>query len=500
MKQRKILQMNQISKSFGASNVLNKVDFDLLSGEVHILIGENGAGKSTLMKILAGILPKDDGEIFIENSSNLLDKVEIKSSLTAINMGISMVFQESNLIDNITVSENMYLGKEPIKRGVIDWERLHKDTQIQLDKVKCLCNPKQLVENLSVAEKQTVEIAKALSCDAKIIIFDEPTSSLSDKEVDILFDLIRETKKTGVGIIYISHRMEEIFTIGDRITVLRDGNLIGTVEVDQTNPNDLVKMMVGRELEQDYIPPVALPDDTDIALSVRDVHVMGEETPVSFDVYKGEILGVFGLVGAGRTELARILFGIDPIHNGKIVKEGVEIRNSSPFKAVDNGFAFLPEDRKNKGLITEMSVCDNITLVKLRDLKKILWNKKKEKEIADDYIKKLKIVVRDQEQEAKYLSGGNQQKVVYAKWMSMHPDILILDEPTRGIDVGAKADIYHIMEELTRNGVTIIHISSDLPEILRVSNRVMVMHDYKITMVEKRENVTQETIMEAAII
>lgn len=499
MEKRILLNMTAITKSYGGVEVLHGVDFDLLAGEVHVLIGENGAGKSTLMKILSGAVPMDSGTIEIANEDGELVKANIKDPVSAQKLGICMVYQESNLIDNISVAENLYLGKEPLRRGVVDWNAIYCGSAQQLAAVKCSIDPKRLVETLSVADKQTVEIAKAISANARILILDEPTSSLSDREVEILFKLIQQAKEQGIGIVYISHRMDEIFSIGDRITVFRDGDLIDTVKVKDTSQSDLVEMMIGRKLAKNEEEPHSLPSETPIALSVRDVHVQGCKDAINFDLYEGEILGIFGLVGAGRTELARILFGIDKIGKGKLIKHGREIANNSPNAAIKNGFALLPEDRKRIGLIGNLPIRENLILVKLRELKSIIWNRRQEKDITAEYMKKLSVAAHSQDQLVSNLSGGNQQKVVYAKWLSIQPDIMILDEPTRGIDVGVKEEIYQLMRQLSKEKVSIIMISSDLPEILKVSNRVMVMHDYHITMTEKRELLTQKRIMEAAI-
>lgn len=499
MEKHTILEMEAITKSYGGVEVLHGVDFDLRSGEVHVLIGENGAGKSTLMKILSGVVPLDSGIIRMADEIGQLKRVNIKDPVTAQRLGVCMVYQESNLIDNISIAENLYLGNEPLHMGMVDWPTLYQGAVKQLERVQCFADPKQLVETLSVAEKQTVEIAKAISSNARILVLDEPTSSLSDREVGILFGLIQQAKQQGIGIVYISHRMDEIFTIGDRITVFRDGSLINTMDVAKTTQSELIKMMIGRELEQDKAPAHSLPDGTPVALSVRDFRVMGCETPVNFDLLEGEILGVFGLVGAGRTELAEMLFGIDHPGNGTLVKNGKKIVNNSPDVAIRNGFALLPEDRKRIGLIGGLSIRENLLLVKLRELKTILWSGQQERQIAADYMKRLSVAARDQDQLVSNLSGGNQQKVVFAKWLAIQPDIMILDEPTRGIDVAVKEEIYQLMQQLAREKVSILMISSDLPEILKVSNRVMVMHDHRVTLIEKRELLDQKRIMEAAI-
>jgi ribose transport system ATP-binding protein len=494
-----ILKTKGICKSFGGIEVLHSIDFDLRLGEVHVLIGENGAGKSTLMKIIAGAESPDKGEIYLNDPTGVLNKVDIKNPKVSQDFGISMVFQESNLIDNLSIAENIYLGREPLKNGFIDWTRLYKDTKNQLEIINSQLDPKMLVGTLSVAEKQTIEIAKALAFRSTVIIFDEPTSSLSDREVEMLFNLIRETTSRSVGVIYISHRMEEILQIGDRITVFRDGSLIKTVDAKLTDTNELIRMMVGRDLEDDGDHKNLFPSQDKPFLQIRNIRIPPCETAISFDVKKGDVLGIFGLVGAGRTELARILFGIDPINEGEIIKQDEKITNANPSSSIKNGFALLPEDRKTIGLIPGLSIRENLTLVKLMDLKKILWNRDKETAVASEYMQKLSVSAVDQEQLVSHLSGGNQQKVVFGKWLCIKPEIIILDEPTRGIDIRTKSEIYSLLNHLSAEGVTILLISSDLPEILRVCNRVIVMHDKHITLDEKREAISQEIIMDAAV-
>ena len=499
MDSKQILSMENISKSFGNVEVLHSVSFNLNAGEVHVLIGENGAGKSTLMKILSGVEKRTSGIIRMTDSAGKTEEIELEDPGAAKSRGIYMVYQESNLLDNLSIAENLYLGQEPMKHGHIDWPAIYAGAREQLDVVKCDLDPHTVVEKLSVAEKQTVEIARALSADAKILVFDEPTSSLSDREVEILFGLIEKAKESGIGIIYISHRMDEIFRIADRITVFRDGSLIGTVTRAGTTQEKLIEMMIGRQLSQDDEAPHSLSDGTPVKLSLRNIRIAPGDDPIDLDIYEGEIFGIFGLVGAGRTELARIIFGVDPIGDGSILVDGHKVDNSTTWNSIGNGFALLPEDRKRIGLIGEHSIKQNMLLVKLRELKNILLSGRPEKQLADEYIEKLSLVCQGIDQPVNRLSGGNQQKVVYAKWLMTNPKIMILDEPTRGIDVGVKAEIYSLMRELAKEKITIIMISSDLPEILRVSNRVAVMHDHRITLVERRELLDQKTIMEAAI-
>ncbi len=494
-----VLKMCNITKRFSGVTVLDKVNFNLKKGEVHVLIGENGAGKSTLMKILAGVYQRSEGEIYMQDKTGELKAVEIESPSVALEMGISMVFQEFNLMENMSVEENICIGYEPVKGGILDRKTMHDEAKKQLKRVSLEnVSPKVIVSNLTVAQKQCVEIAKCLSHDAKIIILDEPTSSLSETEVAALFTLIRTLKASGVSIVYISHRMEEIFELGDRITVFRDGKMIDTVNVSDTDENKLVNMIIGREFVADN-QSEQNNYNKEVVLEGKNISVGNFGVKLDFKAYKGEILGLFGLVGAGRTELARMIFGVDPIGEGSLYKNGNKIKINSPTDAINNKIGLVPEDRKLLGLITKLNVRDNLTLSKLRDLPWVLLSRDKEISMTEEYIKQLSIVTHGQTQLVERLSGGNQQKIVISKWLAMNLDVLILDEPTRGIDVGAKAEIYNVMRQLACEGMSIIMISSDLPEILRVSHRVLVMHDGAIKLEASAKDLDQGTIMHAAI-
>jgi len=493
-----ILKMSNISKQFSGVTVLDHVNFSLEKGEVHVLCGENGAGKSTLMKILTGVYQRDDGEILLQDETGELQPIEFANPKSALDTGISMVFQEFNLMDNMSIAENIYIGYEPTKHGLVDHKTICKQADEQLKRLSLNIPSTRIVNTLTTAEKQCVEIAKCLSHQAKIIILDEPTSSLSEKEVVTLFELIRLLKSQGISIIYISHRMEEIFEIGDRITVFRDGQLIDTVKVNETNTNELVKMIIGREFKESTSEFNSEQDKT-VLLECRDISVGNFDAKFDFKAYAGEIVGIFGLIGAGRTELARTIFGLDPIRDGKIFKNGQAIKVTSPSSAIKHGIGLVPEDRKTQGLILTHSIRDNLTLSKLRDLPWVLLSRIKEIQITDKYMNLLSIACHSQKQMVERLSGGNQQKVVIAKWLSLDLDVLIMDEPTRGVDVGAKAEIYEIMRDLAKAGKCIIMISSDLPEILRVRHRVKVMHDGNITLDAPITGLNQEIIMHAAI-
>ena len=492
--------MDNIVKSFAGIKALNDVHLDLREGELHALMGENGAGKSTLMKILTGVYSKDSGTIKLASEDGSLKEVEIKTPLQAQHLGISMVFQEFNLLDNMDIAENIFLGREPVDRKhCIDKKKMYADAKKWLDKVHLDIDPKSKVSDLSVGFKQLLEIAKCLSFNARIIILDEPTASLTDRESETLFSIIDELKRNNISIVYISHRMEEVFNLADRITVFRDGTYIDTVERKNFKEDEIIKMMIGRELQEDVSARAVKGGSDEIALEVQNIKVYKNSTPVNLKLRKGEILGMFGLVGAGRTELSRVIFGIDPVGDGRILVDGKEIKITRPLDAIKAGIALVPEDRKDLGLILGMSVKDNMLLPKLGTFTSPVLNKKDISNITGTYIQDLSIALASEEEEVKNLSGGNQQKVVIAKWMAMNPKILIMDEPTRGIDIGAKSEIYAIMRKLTEEGMSIIMISSEMAEIQKVSDRVIVMHEGSVTGEMSVDEATQATIMNAAI-
>lgn len=497
---RTIVEMDNIVKSFAGIKALNDVHLDLREGELHALMGENGAGKSTLMKILTGVYSKDSGMIKLASEDGSLKEVEIKTPLQAQHLGISMVFQEFNLLDNMDIAENIFLGREPVDRKhCIDKKKMYADAKKWLDKVHLDIDPKSKVSDLSVGFKQLLEIAKCLSFNARIIILDEPTASLTDRESETLFSIIDELKRNNISIVYISHRMEEVFNLADRITVFRDGTYIDTVERKNFKEDEIIKMMIGRELQEDVSARAVKGGSDEIALEVQNIKVYKNSTPVNLKLRRGEILGMFGLVGAGRTELSRVIFGIDPVGDGRILVDGKEIKITRPLDAIKAGIALVPEDRKDLGLILGMSVKDNMLLPKLGTFTSPVLNKKDISNITGTYIQDLSIALASEEEEVKNLSGGNQQKVVIAKWMAMNPKILIMDEPTRGIDIGAKSEIYAIMRKLTEEGMSIIMISSEMAEIQKVSDRVIVMHEGSVTGEMSVDEATQATIMNAAI-
>lgn len=495
-----VVKMEGISKAFAGIKALDKVRIELKRGEIHALMGENGAGKSTLMKIMTGVYSKDEGSIYVRSdASEVMEAVEVKSPLMGQRLGLSMVFQELNLLKNMSVAENIFLGREPVGAAtVLDRKRLHAMAAGELAKVQLNIDPGTPVSALSCGQQQCVEIAKALSFDARVVVFDEPTASLSERESQTLFGIIRDLKAKGVCIVYISHRMEEVFELADRITVFRNGKYIDTVEADDVTEQGLIKMMIGRELARDIHGAGLSKDREHPVLSARNIRVYPKAAPVSFDLYKGEILGFFGLVGAGRTELARVLFGIDSIGEGELYIHGDRMDICCPRDAINAGIGLVPEDRKGLGLIPGMSIKDNMLISKLGQLKGMILKKSELRGITGTYIHDLGIVLRNEEQPVKDLSGGNQQKVVIAKWLAMTPDILIMDEPTRGIDVGAKREIYTLMRKLADAGKSIIMISSEISELIQISDRVIVMHEGEIAGEMGMKQATKKSIMQAA--
>ncbi|MCX6168138.1 MAG: sugar ABC transporter ATP-binding protein [Ignavibacteriales bacterium] len=493
MQESPILELCNIRKSFPGVVALDNVDFKLHEGEVHVLLGENGAGKSTLVKIISGASQKESGEIFLYGS-----KIDIKSPKHARELGIGIIYQELNLIPSLTAAENIFLGRESTDMiGVIDQKSHISSSQKILNELGIDLDCNIPIKNFGIAQKQMIEVAKALSLKTKILIMDEPTSALSKTEIKQLFDAIRKLKEKGVSIIYISHRLEELFEIGDWITVLRDGKWIDTKRIDETSNAELISLMVNRELKE-LFPKHNSKIGNEI-LRVENLSIKGSLKKINFSLHCGEILGISGLVGSGRTELARALFGVDKIDSGEIYIKGKLVNIKSPSDAIDNGIGFLTEDRKSQGLVLILTVKENISLANLDSFSKLgVINFKKEKEEAEQYQKSLRIKTPGLNQKAINLSGGNQQKVILAKWLSSKSDILIFDEPTRGIDVGSKVDIYHLMNRLAEQGVAIIMISSELPEILGMSDRILVMHQNEIAG-EILENATQEKIMQYAV-
>ncbi len=489
-----VLQMNNISKYYPGVKALDNVSLKLSKGTVHALMGENGAGKSTLMKTLAGIIQPDRGEIILKGK-----KVKFSCPKDSINNGIAMIHQELNPILEMTISENLFLGREFYYKGtfVIDYKKMNIESDKLLKNVGLTMNPETKMKELTVAQTQMVEIAKAISYNSDIIIMDEPSSAITDREVDKLFQLINKLKAEGCCIIYITHKMDEVFRISDEITVFRDGKYVGTYNANEINEDELIKKMVDRDLAEIF--PVNNSIIKDKKLSVCNLTQKGRFENISFDVHAGEILGLAGLMGAGRTEVAESIFGITKLDNGEIFIDGEKVNIKSPKDAIKCGIALVTEDRKNTGLVLPMSIKENMTLPSTKNLSKInVINNKKIVSETSKYIESLKIKTPHMDQIVGTLSGGNQQKVVLGKWLMMAPKILIFDEPTRGIDIGAKTEIYRLITELAEQGIAIIIISSEMQEILGMCNRIIVLHEGKISGELAKEEATQEKLLKYA--
>lgn len=486
------LEMKNIHKKFPGVYALKGVQLEIRKSEVHALLGENGAGKSTLMKILGGVHTQDEGQIFVEGTD-----CGVINPTKAAQLGIGFVHQELNLAETLTVAENVYMGRLPYKNkslGIVDYKKLHEDTDSIIKKLGIDIKPTDLVMQLPTAKKQMVEIAKAISLNAKLIIFDEPTTSLSQKDVENLFKVIKTLKQEGVSAVYISHRLKEVFDICDRATVLRDGTYIESCDLEGISQEKLINMMVGRDLTELFPKEVFEPKE--YVLEVEGLSdYAGRVKNVSLKARKGEILGLAGLVGSGRTELMRLVFGADKITEGKMIVNGKEVKINSPMDAINNGICLLTEDRKSQGLSLVMSVLDNITITNLKDF---VLKHNKLRETGERFKEALEIKTANLDVAAGTLSGGNQQKLILAKWLNTDSEIFIFDEPTKGIDVGTKAEIYHIMNDLVRKGKVVIMVSSELPELLGMSDRIYVMCEGRMTGELNREEATQEKIMKLA--
>jgi ribose transport system ATP-binding protein len=491
-----VLKVEGISKGFPGVQALDDVHLELDRGEVLALVGENGAGKSTLMKILSGIYRMDSGRILVDG-----DEVDIAGPKAAQDLGISIIHQEMNLMPHLTVAQNIYIGREPRTGPWLQEAKLNRRTRELLDDLGIHLSPKRVVGELTVAQQQMVEIAKALSFErTKILIMDEPTSAISLSETEVLFRLIRSLRDRGVGIVYISHRMEELRQIADRVTVLRDGEYVGTRPMEEVEDGDIIAMMVGRELSAKWEARLAGTAEREVVFAVRGLSTKALLQDVSFELHRGEILGFAGLIGAGRTETARAIIGADPMSAGVIVVNGREVRITGPDVAVRHGIGYLPEDRKRHGLMLEQDVAFNVAMASLRDSRGPLGvlRQGRTRKVADRFIQSLRIKTPSSRSTVKNLSGGNQQKVVIAKWLARNCDVLIFDEPTRGIDVGAKEEIYKLLHELATQGKAIIMISSELPEVLRLSDRIVVMSEGRVTGTLDGDGADQETIMKLA--
>jgi ribose transport system ATP-binding protein len=494
--QRPFLEMRGIVKRFPGVLALDGVDLDVRPGEVHVLLGENGAGKSTLIKILSGVHLPDAGEILVEGAP-----AQIRRPRDAQALGISTIYQEFNLVPDMTVAENVFLGREPLssrRLGLVDRRALVRRTREHLEDLKLDIPAQAVVRRLGIAQQQMVEIAKALSLKSRLIVMDEPTAVLSAREIDRLFGVIRDLRQRGVAIVYISHRLDEVKVLGDRATVLRDGALVRTVTVAETPVDELIRLMVGRELREKF-PKVDVAIGEEV-LRAEDLTRRGILHGVSLRLRRGEILGIAGLVGSRRTELARALFGADPLDSGRIVLRGKPARIDRPGRAIAEHMAFVPEDRKQHGILSSLSVKENMTLGSLRAFSRAgFLDLGRERKHAGEYATSLRIATPDLDRRVLYLSGGNQQKVVIAKGLSSRADIFLFDEPTRGIDVGAKVEVYRLMTELVQRGAAILMISSELPELLGMSDRILVMREGRVSGEFGRGEATEEAILDCAL-
>ena len=489
-----ILTMKGIDKSFPGVHALDHVDLEIRKGEVLALMGENGAGKSTLMKVLTGIYKKDSGTITYEGK-----EIEFANTREAQDAGVVIVHQELNMLGHLTVAQNLFIGREFMNGVKIDDKKMNEEAKKLFDKLNVDIDPTETMSNLTVGKQQMCEIAKAVSFDAKVIIFDEPSAALTETEIEAMFEIIRDLKKRDIAMVYISHRMDEIKVITDRVTVMRDGTYVGTIITKDSTKEDIINMMVGRVIYEDPKTQSMVAPDAPVVLEVKNLNAGKMVQDVSFKLHKGEILGFSGLMGAGRTETARALFGADPVDSGEIYINGKKVTINSPRDAVRCGIGYLSEDRKRYGCVVQKTVAENTTMATMKNfMNGLLIDKKKEAKVAQEYVEALATKTPSVEQLVVNLSGGNQQKVVIAKWLTRDCDILIFDEPTRGIDVGAKNEIYKLMNKLASEGKSIIMISSEMTEILRMSDRVIVMCEGKKTGEIDIAEATQENIMNLA--
>ncbi len=484
-----VLELKNVTKEYPGALALDGMNLKVYPGEVHALMGENGAGKSTLIKVVSGAIKANAGSIVFDGNS-----YDSMTPALSKKLGIGVVYQEFNLVPELSVAENVFLGQKLTKGFFINRKLMNEEAKKLMDEFGIDVDVTEEVKNLTVAYQQLVEIAKTISSDVKVLVMDEPSAPLTNREIDALFGIVRRLKEKGTAVIYISHRMEEIFALADRVTVMRDGKYVGTEPISEITQDELIKMMVGRSLDEQF--PVVEKEIGEVVLEVRGLCTEALLKDISFKVHKGEILGLAGLVGAGRTETARAIFGADPKSAGKIIVHGKEKNITCPRVAIAEGIAYIPEDRKKHGALLGMSIRENISFIAIKDISRLGFvSRKEDAAMSDRYIKDLSIKTPTKEQLTKNLSGGNQQKVVLAKSLASHSDIIIFDEPTRGIDVGAKKEIYVLMNELAARGMAIIMISSEMPELLGMSDRVLVMHEGEITGELTREEATQERIL-----
>ncbi|HEX2916063.1 MAG TPA: sugar ABC transporter ATP-binding protein [Chloroflexia bacterium] len=487
-----VVQVQNVSKSFGGVHALKDVHFEIFPGEVHAILGENGAGKSTLIKIITGVQQPDSGQIFLEGKP-----VRFANTREAQTNGIAAIYQEPSLFPDLDIAENILVGRQPMSRRGVDWKLMYQEASRLLQRLGSSLNPRTKARELSVAQQQVVEIARALSINAKVLIMDEPTSSLTQGEVEELFTIVRQLRAAGTAVVFISHRLEELFALADRVTTLRDGSYVGTRDMSNVTTEELIRMMVGRNLDQLF--PKQAVTAGEVVLEVEGLSVEGAFSDVSFQLRRGEIVGMSGLIGAGRTNVARAIFGIEPATAGTIRLDGKPVTIKNPETAMKLGIGYVPEDRKEHGLVLDMSIAQNITLPVLSKFSTLGWlHAKREQQAALVSSKQLEVKMSGIDQKAGQLSGGNQQKVVLSKWLSTKPRVLILDEPTRGIDVGTKAAVHQLMSNLAAEGMAILMISSELPEVLGMSDRILVMRSGHLTGQFSRAEATQEKLMSAA--
>ncbi|MBO8141192.1 MAG: sugar ABC transporter ATP-binding protein [Firmicutes bacterium] len=489
------LRTRGLTKSFGGPPVVRDVDIDLRPAEVHAIVGENGAGKSTLLKLLAGVHQPDAGEVIVDGNA-----VAVTSPTVARSLGISLIFQEPTLFPDLTVAENIFMGRHPVtaRLPMVRWRTMLSRAAALMESIGARIDPARPVGELSVAEQQLVEIATALSHRARFVLMDEPTASLTPREVDRLFAIIRDLKARGASVVFVNHRLEEVFAIADRITVMRDGAKVGTWAAGELSRDEVVKRMVGRELGRSPERPHVQPGE--VALEVEDLTAPGRFRGVSLSVRRGEIVAMAGLVGAGRTEVARALFGIDSFERGTVKLNGQAVRFRSPREALRAGLAYLPEDRQHQGLIQALTVAQNMTLTILGELSRGGWlDRRREQELARRQVERLQVKTPSVNSAVQNLSGGNQQKVLVGKFLIARPKVLILDEPTRGVDVGAKAEIHRLIVDLAAQGMAVLVISSDLPEVLALADRVIVMRAGQVAGELSRDEATEESIMRLAV-
>jgi len=485
------IEMNNINKSFGGVRALKGVTFKVKPGEIMALVGENGAGKSTLMKILSGAYTKDEGEILIDGRP-----VEINSPQKGRSIGINIIYQELTIVPDLTVAENIFLGNLPVRNGIIQWSKLNQKAEELIQSIGFSLNPKTIAGNLSVAHQQIVEICKALSHDARVLILDEPTAVLAPREVKTLFEILKNLKEKGVSIIYISHRLEEVLEIADQITVLKDGEVTGTGTPKEMGKDNIINLMIGRRITDMY-PQRDIPTGKEI-FRVENLNNDKVEN-VSFVVKAGEVFGIAGLVGSGRTEIAKAIFGVDPVQTGIIYLDNKQLKNKSPKEAASRGIGMVPENRKEEGVILDMTVRENITITNLKNVSQLGFIKSKEEsDFCQQLVEKLRVKTATIDAPVNSLSGGNQQKVSLAKWFGITLKLIILDEPTRGIDVGAKVEIYKLINELARQGLGVIMISSEMMEIIGMCDRAAVMHRGKMIGILEKDELTEENIMRLA--